>query len=179
MKKGTVKVIAISAGGNATFRNGDKVTEKQFPEGEFDRLVKEGYIDPAEKEKQKSVKEIEKLLSEMDGFADIDELVLGDEREGVIKAAEARKTEIREASASEAEKANEEKAKAAKEATLEKISKAKTEGVLRAIMAGNTDKEILEAAAKKVEDLQAAKAKKEDPKKEEKTEEKKEDPKKE
>ncbi len=62
MKKGTIKVLAVSGNGGHIFRNGDKVTEKQFPEKEFNRLVKEGYITDDEEEPIKTGKEIESLL---------------------------------------------------------------------------------------------------------------------
>jgi len=157
MKKGTIKALAVSGGGNHIFRNGDKVTEKQFPENEFSRLVAEGFITPEEIEAEKSVKEIEKLLSEMDGFGDIDVLVAGDERKGVQEAAETRKTEIRQKSQKDAQTSNEKKAEAAKVETLGKIENAKTAGAIKAIIAGNSDEDILKAGAAKLEEFDAAK----------------------
>lgn len=172
MKKGTIKVLAVSGNGGQIFRNGDKVTEKQFPEGDFDRLCAEGYISPDKVEKQKTVKEVLDELSKMEGFADIDALVAGDDRKEVQEGAEVRKTEIRQASQLDAQKANEEKAKKAKAETLEKIENAKTVGVLKAILAGQSDAEILKIGAAKMETLSAPKQKAEEKPAEKKSEEK-------
>ena len=178
MKKGTIKALAVSGGGNHIFRNGDKVSENQFPEKEFNRLVQEGFITPDEPQEEKSVKKIESELAEMEGFGDIDALVAGDTRKGVQEAAEARKTEIRKESLLESQKSDEEKAEKNQTLTLEKIVNAKTVGAVKAIIAGQTDTEILKAGAEKMETLQAAKDKEiADKKSGSKSEEKKETPK--
>jgi hypothetical protein len=42
----TGKVIALNLGGrgNKIFKSGDSVKESNFPDGNFDRLIKEGFI---------------------------------------------------------------------------------------------------------------------------------------
>lgn len=44
MKSYTVKALAVSGPGNKIFRSGDVVTEKNFPEGNADMLVKKGFL---------------------------------------------------------------------------------------------------------------------------------------
>lgn len=44
MKTGIVKALALSGKGNKIFRSGDAVKETNFPEGNWTKLVKDGFI---------------------------------------------------------------------------------------------------------------------------------------
>jgi hypothetical protein len=44
MRVGTVKVADISGLNNKIYKPGDEVTERNFPIGNFERLVKAGFI---------------------------------------------------------------------------------------------------------------------------------------
>lgn len=44
MKTGIVKALALSGKANKIFRSGDAVKESNFPEGNWSKLVQEGFI---------------------------------------------------------------------------------------------------------------------------------------
>lgn len=44
MKTGIVKALALSGKANKVFRSGDAVKESNFPEGNWSKLVQEGFI---------------------------------------------------------------------------------------------------------------------------------------
>lgn len=62
----TYKVIALSVGGlgNKIYNSKDIVTEANFPEGNAEKLVKSGFLEPI-KEEKKSKKEAEKEAEEL------------------------------------------------------------------------------------------------------------------
>lgn len=51
MKVGTVKVADVSGLNNKIYKPGDEVTERNFPIGNFERLVKAGFITEGEEKK--------------------------------------------------------------------------------------------------------------------------------
>lgn len=51
MKVGTVKVADVSGLNNKIYKPGDEVTERNFPIGNFERLVKAGFISEGEEKK--------------------------------------------------------------------------------------------------------------------------------
>lgn len=54
MAKYKVKTLYLGGLGNKIFKSGDTVTEKNFPEGNAAKLVKEGAIEPIEAPKPKA-----------------------------------------------------------------------------------------------------------------------------
>ena len=56
MRTATVIVTDLGARGNKIFHSGDTVTENNFPEGNFDKLIAGGYI----KENVVEVEEVKK-----------------------------------------------------------------------------------------------------------------------
>lgn len=44
MRTGKVKSLAVGGKGNKIFRSGNSVNEKNFPEGNWERLIKDGHI---------------------------------------------------------------------------------------------------------------------------------------
>lgn len=61
MKKFTVLVLALSGIGNKIFTAGETVTEENFPTGNCEKLVEQGFLEPvkevAETPKEKAARE--------------------------------------------------------------------------------------------------------------------------